>query len=399
MLLRGALAAGLLLASGGPSTASESTGPVIQSLASPVTVRLRGLSAVSDHVAWASGREGTVVRTVDRGRTWAVFHVPGAELLDFRDVHGFSAREAVVMAAGPGQASKVYRTDDGGRTWSVVLENPDADGFFDCIDFDEKEGRLLGDPVAGRFAMFRSHDRGRSWARTPGPTAAPGEAAFAASGTCVARTGSATLAVTGGAVARVHYLPDALVGKSEWHAVAAANASPSASTGLFSIARREHLLLAVGGDYSRPALPPVQLAIEAAGTNGCVLPAKAAPASAQTIDPWCRYDFHEVRGFAGIPGGYRSAIACARVADPVCIATGPDGNDVQPRESAAGSAWWEAIPTRRQYCCDAPASSIERAGTWQTLPGAGYESVASAGRVFWFSGDGGRLGRLELPAR
>jgi hypothetical protein len=306
------------------------------------------------------------------------------------------------MAAGPGEASKVYRTTDAGLTWSVVLEDPDASGFFDCLDFDDTEGRLLGDPVAGRFAMFRSRNRGRTWTRTEGPRAAPGEAAFAASGTCVLRNGSATLVVTGGAVARVHYLPDKLAGKAEWHSIVAPTSSPSASTGLFSIARREVLLIAVGGDYSRPALPLVQLSLKVGETNGCVMP--VAPASAlrlgdgeQHAGPWCSYDFRAVAVFNGGPGGYRSGIACARIPDPVCIATGPEGNDVQPRETVVGTEWWNANPTRRSYCCDVPAAQFERAGTWRPLPGSGYDSVASAGRVFWFSGDGGRLGRLVLP--
>ena len=34
---------------------------------SGVTARLRGISAVSDRVAWASGSGGTVVRTADGG--------------------------------------------------------------------------------------------------------------------------------------------------------------------------------------------------------------------------------------------------------------------------------------------------------------------------------------------
>ena len=38
--------------------------------ASPTSERLRGVGAVSDTVAWASGNKGTVARTIDGGRTW-----------------------------------------------------------------------------------------------------------------------------------------------------------------------------------------------------------------------------------------------------------------------------------------------------------------------------------------
>ena len=37
---------------------------------SGVNVNLRGLSVVSPNVAWASGVNGTVVRTTDGGKSW-----------------------------------------------------------------------------------------------------------------------------------------------------------------------------------------------------------------------------------------------------------------------------------------------------------------------------------------
>ena len=37
---------------------------------SGVSARLRGVSAVSNRVAWASGADSTVLRTTDGGTTW-----------------------------------------------------------------------------------------------------------------------------------------------------------------------------------------------------------------------------------------------------------------------------------------------------------------------------------------
>ena len=50
------------------AAASAASSWVLQT--SPVTERLRGVSAVGEKVAWASGNKGTVVRTVDGGATW-----------------------------------------------------------------------------------------------------------------------------------------------------------------------------------------------------------------------------------------------------------------------------------------------------------------------------------------
>ena len=42
---------------------------------SGVTVRLRGVSAVSDRIAWASGADSAVLRTTDGGATWTKLKV------------------------------------------------------------------------------------------------------------------------------------------------------------------------------------------------------------------------------------------------------------------------------------------------------------------------------------
>ncbi len=62
-----------------------------------VNARLRGVSAVSDRVAWASGSGGTVLRTADGGSTWQALKVPGAEKLDFRDIDAVSEQAAYVL--------------------------------------------------------------------------------------------------------------------------------------------------------------------------------------------------------------------------------------------------------------------------------------------------------------
>src|SRR5258707_7776342 len=78
---------------------------------------LRGVSTVSREVAWASGTHGTYLRTIDGGRTWAPEQVPDARALDFRAVATFSADEAFLLSAGPGEQSRIYHTTDGGKHW------------------------------------------------------------------------------------------------------------------------------------------------------------------------------------------------------------------------------------------------------------------------------------------
>ena len=150
---------------------------------------LIAVSPVSDRVAWASGTQGTWLRTVDGGVTWMAGRVPGADSLQFRDVHAVDARTAFLLSIGNGAASRVYRTVDAGATWELQHVNPDSLGFYDCLDFwDARRGLLVGDAVDGGMVILSTDDAGAQWTRVPSaalPQAADGEGSFAASGTCL----------------------------------------------------------------------------------------------------------------------------------------------------------------------------------------------------------------------
>src|ERR1700758_1995633 len=116
---------------------------------SHTTENLRGVSAVSRQVAWASGTHGTYLRTTDGGQTWIPGQVADATTLDFRAVVAFSANEAFLMSAGPGDPSRIYHTSDAGQHWQLQFTNSNPKGFFDSIAFwDPRHGIVIGDPIA-----------------------------------------------------------------------------------------------------------------------------------------------------------------------------------------------------------------------------------------------------------
>ena len=66
---------------------------------------LRGIHSIGNGVAWASGTDGTVLRTTDSGSNWQTCPIPpGAEKLDFRGVQAFDRNTAVVMSSGNGMS-------------------------------------------------------------------------------------------------------------------------------------------------------------------------------------------------------------------------------------------------------------------------------------------------------
>ena len=290
MFARSALIAALLSA----TTASVSAMMVQewQPIPSGTTAELRGLSVVSDKVAWASGAKGTVLRTVD-GATWQAMQVPDADKIDFRDIHAIDAKTAIVMGAGPGAASRIYRTDDGGRSWRLMTTNQVAEGFWDAMAFwDKDNGILFGDPVKGSFQVYTTSDGGASWREVAakGLEAMPSEGAFAASGTCLTVAGSkdAWIATGGSANSRVFHSADR--GKT-WRAASTPIPAGAPARGVFSVAfLNPKEGFAAGGDYKETRMAGINgavtadggatwtpVAVQPAGYMSVVVPVPGAP--------------------------------------------------------------------------------------------------------------------------
>jgi photosystem II stability/assembly factor-like uncharacterized protein len=317
-----------------------------QAQLSGVTVRLRGVSAVSARVAWASGANGTVLRTIDGGVTWQARPVPAAETLDFRDVDALSEDVAYALSIGPGEASRIYKTTDGGARWVLQFANTDPNVFLDAMAFrDANRGVAFSDSVDGRFVILTTADAGRSWNRVPAerlPAALPGEGAFAASGTNVALHGRAAVWI-GTTAGRVLRSTDD--GRS-W-AIAATPIRTNPSAGIFSIAFRdaEHGVV-VGGDYNKES--------------------EAVDNAAVTSDGGATWTLVNERGLSG----FRSAVAWVPGTARSLIAVGPSGAD------------W----------------SSDDGHSWTPVAGDGFDTVSFAARMRtgFAAGSRGRVARLMV---
>ncbi|MGC2511635.1 MAG: hypothetical protein WA430_13795 [Acidobacteriaceae bacterium] len=314
---------------------------------SGTTAGLRGIHAVTADIAWASGTNGTVLRTLDGGQSWRPCSVPaGAEKLDFRSVWAWDADHAMVMSSGPGQESRLYSTHDSCRTWTLVLANPDADGFWDSLQFDgTRFGVILGDPVQGSFTMFVTYDGGGQWTRQVNPclrTMDPKQGAFAASNQSLAivalqdansAPGTGTnhqiwFGTSGGWLYGFQLAPLELIsapsGNSAANGCVHIRALPNGSkdsAGIFAVAFHDTISgVVVGGDYTQPQSGTASAAFTTDGLHW-------QPA----LQP---------------PAGYRSTVAWNST-DSTWIAAGSSGSDIS-RDN--GNRWqpldhnnWNAI--------------------------------------------------------
>lgn len=237
---------------------------------SNTTSEFRGLVAVSPTVVWASGTRGRVARTTDGGTTWKIDTVPGADSLDLRSIAARSATRAIAMTAGEAEkgAAKIYRTTDGAR-WTQQFDTREPGAFLDALAFwDDQHGIALGDPVGGKLFILATDDGGTTWTRVStdnAPPMLPGEAAFAASGTCLTVFGASNvwIGTGGGAKARVFRSSDR--GRTWSVADTPLHAGNSAS-GIFSVAFSDakHGVV-VGGEYSKPKTPFDNVALTSDG--------------------------------------------------------------------------------------------------------------------------------------
>jgi photosystem II stability/assembly factor-like uncharacterized protein len=312
---------------------------------SGVTARLRGVSAVSERVAWASGAGGTVLRTADGGGTWTTLAVPDAATLDFRDVDAIGATTAYLLSIGSGPASRIYKTTDAGATWTLQFTNEQPKGFLDAMAFwDDRRGLVMGDSIDGRFDILRTMDGGRTWARIPAaslPPALANEGAFAGSGTNVAVLPGGHAWIGTGAAERCRALHTSDYGAT-W-TIADTPVAGSESAGIFSIAFRDPRRgMIVGGDYRK----------EADAVNNAAFTADGGRT-------W--------RPVTGL-GGFRSVAAHVPGTSASWIAVGPRGSDV----------------------------STDDGRRWTAIGGAGYHAFAFArrGRAGWAVGERGSIGKL-----
>ena len=316
---------------------------------SGVQARLRGVSAVSDRVAWASGANSTVLRTADGGATWKKLTVT-TETLDFRDIDAVDASTAYVLSIGNGPASRIYKTHDAGVTWTLQFKNDDPKAFYDAMSFwDSTHGIVFGDSIDGKFCIRTTENGGRTWVLVPAsalPPALENEGAFAASGTNIAVRGKSHAWIATGAGAKARVLRTTDRGRTWSIAETPLIAGPSA--GIFSIAFRDlkHGVI-VGGDYRKENEAIDNLAVTSDGGATWTL----------------------VKGLSG----FRSVVAYVPgTRTPTLVAIGPSGTDY----------------------------STDDGRTWTALAGPGYDTLSftrSARRpVAFAAGAEGRIGKLNF---
>lgn len=328
----------------------------------------RGLSVVNDKTAWISGSKGTVVRTVNGGLSWDTIHPAGYEYKDFRDIHAWNSKHAIVMSSG--DSGVVLETKDAGKTWKLRYHDYRPGAFLDAMDVRKRKVVIVGDytdsgkfylvygktprdlhkidnqiifPAYTREDMERDHPISTNyfesiyrWNQSYTFFAASGSNVFWVSKDhflMIPICHDSAFIVSGGIrqsktllAHNIKYIP--LI-KTKY-------------SGAYSFGISKNSIIAVGGTFEKPILNDSVAAITSNGGKSWQSP-------------------------KAMPGGYRSAVYNLPNSN-TWICTGSSGTDL----------------------------SLDNGVTWQSTDMTGFNTIGSSKNYLWLVGNKGKWQRVEL---
>lgn len=142
------------------------------------------IDAVDANVVWSAGFDVVsnlngvpgvlgkqVAFTTNGGTTWTVSTISNLTAAEeITGIAGLNATTALVCTSN-GAGGRILKTVNGGTTWTaqtVAGQFTNAASFPNYISFfNATEGICAGDPVSGRFEVYRTADAGATWTAVP----------------------------------------------------------------------------------------------------------------------------------------------------------------------------------------------------------------------------------------
>lgn len=200
------------------------------------SISIRAIEVWNDSTLWFASDQGKFGTLIGKNPKVAELRYNDS-LLTVRSIA--KAGNAVFLLSS-GNPAVLYKTYFDGNEVSLMSDVYVEEGekvFYDSMVFwDELNGIAIGDPTGNCMSVLLTTNGGLTWRKIPCdnlPKTAEGEAAFAASNTSVAVSGSHAWIASGGKKARVFHSQD--FGKT-WEVFDTPIVSGESMTGIYSIA-------------------------------------------------------------------------------------------------------------------------------------------------------------------
>jgi len=307
------------------SFAQNSGNNSIKILTQKKGVSIRALAVPNLNTIWASGSKGSIARSVNGGTDFEWMQVKGYETRDFRSIHAWDEKEAIIVAvAAP---AIILKTKDGGTSWYKVYENADTLMFLDAIHFkDASNGLVVGDPISNHIFLLSTVDKGEHWNEIPSSyfktPLEKGEAFFASSGSNIAQLSKEDFLVSGGLRSRLWINGLAMD-------IPILQGGTSTGANSMAISPNGNNIMIVGGDFMRDT-SRLQNAV---GLKLFIKPNSNQKWQSEKIPYW------KIDELAGLPNGYRSGVEY--ITNTILIACGTSGVDISMNKGKN----WDLIST------------------------------------------------------
>ena len=277
-------------------------------------VSIRGLAVPNTNTIWASGSEGSIAKSVNGGTNFEWMQVNGYETRDFRSIHAWDDKEAIIVAIEA--PAIILKTKDGGNSWYKVYENADTLMFLDAIHFkDANNGLVVGDPISNHIFLLSTVDKGENWNqisssyfKTP---LEKGESFFASSGSNIAQLSKEDFLVSGGLRSRLWINGSAMD-------IPILQGGTSTGANSMAISPNGNNIMIVGGDFMKDT---------------------SRKQNAVGLKQSIRKSKWEIDMSIGHPNGYRSGVEY--VSNNILISCGTSGVDISKNKGKS----WDLIST------------------------------------------------------
>ena len=337
------------------SFAQNSGNNSIKILTQKKGVSIRGLAVPNSNTIWASGSKGSIAKSVNRGTDFEWMQVKGYESRDFRSIHAWDDKEAIIVAvAAP---AIILKTKDGGISWYKVYENADTLMFLDAIHFkDAANGLVVGDPISNHIFLLSTVDKGENWNQIPSSyfktPLEKGEAFFASSGSNIAQLSKDDFLVSGGLRSRLWINGSAMD-------IPILQGGTSTGANSMAISPNGNRIMIVGGDFMKDT-SRLQNAV---GLKLFIKPNSNKKWQSEKLPYW------KIDEFIGLPNGYRSGVEY--VSNTILISCGTSGVDISKNKGKN----WDLISTESFHVVRKQPNT----------------------KAVFFAGGGGRIGYYRIP--
>jgi photosystem II stability/assembly factor-like uncharacterized protein len=337
------------------SIAQNSGNNSIKILSQKKGVSIRGLAVPNQNTIWASGSKGSIAKSVNGGADFEWMQVKGYESRDFRSIHAWDDKEAIIVAiAAP---AIILKTKDGGTSWYKVYENTDTLMFLDAIHFkDAANGLVVGDPISNHIFLLSTVDKGENWNEVPSSyfktPLEKGEAFFASSGSNIAQLSKDDFLVSGGVRSRLWINGAAME-------IPILQGGTSTGANSMAISPNGNNIMIVGGDFMKDT----SRTQNAVGLKLFIKPNSNKKWQSEKIPYW------KIDEFVGFPNGYRSGVEY--VSNTILISCGTSGVDISKNKGKN----WDLISTESFHVVRKQPNT----------------------KAVFLAGGGGRIGYYRIP--